>query len=311
MKILVTGASGFIGSHVLMSLLDEGHEITALVRSKSKVPALESTPRVQVIEAEITDYETIAKIIPTHDACVHVALNYNDSSAYQMLMHDSAPSVFLASECAKAGVRHFIYTSSTAALDSLYEGPLPEPISPSGAHATTNTKQCPHTYYGATKAATENFLMAIAGSTNMKVAIIRPGYTFGNPALEGGYSQPDQRFHSIIKAIKHNKDVELTLYDGTQFIWAPHLASIYTAALRKGINKQVYFGLSQNFTSWETIALEAKKITGSSSNIITKDLGWNPTPLLFDVSDIQRDFNFKFNSQKYITKHIEHLLTIV
>ncbi|HOS84138.1 MAG TPA: NAD(P)-dependent oxidoreductase [Bacteroidales bacterium] len=308
MNVLLTGASGFIGSHVLIQLLNSGHSVTALVRNAKKVSELAILPKVQVVEADITDFKTIASIVKGHDACVHVALNYNDTSAYDMLMSDTAPSIFLASECAKAGVSHFIYTSSTAANDSIYAVSNPAVIAHTNAHVTTASKHDPHTYYGATKAATENFLFGITGSTNMRVTIIRPGYTFGNPALPGGYTQPDRRFHTIAHAAANNKDIEITKNDGTQFIWAPDLASIYCHALKNNNNKKTYFGLSQSFTSWEYVALEAIRICNSNSKIILHDLGWSSFPIMFDVSDIEKDFGLQFQSIPHISTHLSFLL---
>lgn len=311
MNVLLTGGTGFIGSHVLMKLLEAGHSVTVMARNTQKVPAIHSLKNTKIIEAPITDFDAIPAIVKGHDACIHVALNYNDTSAYDMLMSDTAPSIFLANECAKAGLSHFMYTSSTAANDSVYANPNPQIIENTNAHVTTASKHDPHTYYGATKAATENFLFGITGITGMNITIIRPGYTFGNPALEGGYTQPDRRFHAIALAAKQNKDIEIVKNDGTQFIWAPDLASIYTAALTSKRNKQTYFGLSDRFTSWEYVALEAIRLCNSTSKIRIQDLGWSNTPIMFDVSDIERDFGYKFSPYPHITSHISYLLDIL
>ncbi|MDR1762268.1 MAG: NAD(P)-dependent oxidoreductase [Bacteroidales bacterium] len=312
MNILLTGGTGFIGSYVAMQLLAENHNVTILARNANKVPAFHTMPRVQVLEIGMTDYEKITQLLQTHafDACVHVALNYNDTSAYDMLMSDTAASIYLASECAKYGVTHFIYTSSTAANDSVYDNPSPKLLNNTNAHVCTWSKHDPHSYYGATKAATENFLWGITGVTGMRVNVIRPGYTFGNPVIEGAYTQPDRRFHEIAKNIRQGKDIEIIKNDGTQFIWAGDLAKIYTALLNRTYNKHTYFGLSNCFTSWLDIVREAKQLCNSKSNIIVKDLGWSDQPIMFDVSDIQRDFGFSFSPYPHITQHIEYLLTL-
>lgn len=309
MKVILTGGTGFIGSHVLMQLLREGHEVTVFARNTHKVPALHTTKGVSVLEIGMTDFDKIPAAIQGHDACVHVALNYNDTSAYHMLIHDTAPSIFLASECAKAGIKHFIYTSSTAANDSVYGASNLSTIGDTNCHVTTNCKHAPHSYYGATKAATENFLFGIEGSTGMRVNIVRPGYTFGNPALIGGYTQPDQRFHQIVEAAVKGLDIELIKNDGTQFIWAEDLAKIYTAILDSNLNKQTYFGLSNSFTSWQEIAEQAIKLCDSKSTIILKDLGWSNKPIMFDVSDIKRDFGYSFAPYPHIINHLEYLIS--
>lgn len=309
MNILLTGGTGFIGSYVAMQLLSENHNVTILARNANKVPAFLTMPRVQVLEIAMTDYEKITQVLQSQkfDACVHVALNYNDKSAYDMLMSDTAASIYLASECAKYGVSHFIYTSSTAANDSVYGNPSPEVLT-NGSHVTTRCKHDPHSYYGATKAATENFLWGITGVTGMRVNVVRPGYTFGNPVIEGAYTQPDRRFHEIAKNIRQGKDIEIVQNDGTQFIWAGDLAKIYTAVLNSSFNKHTYFGLSNCFTSWLNVSLTAKQLCNSQSNIIIKDLGWSDKPIMFDVSDIERDFGYSFSPYPHIAQHVEYLL---
>ncbi|MFQ3578948.1 MAG: NAD(P)-dependent oxidoreductase, partial [Bacteroidales bacterium] len=231
MKILLTGGTGFIGSYILKSLLDRSYNVTVLARNANKVPIYHTISNLQVIEASMTDFEKIRKIVSGHDACIHVALNYNDSSAYSMLMDDTAPSIFLADECAKAGVKHFIYTSSTAANDNIYANPNPQITGAEGSHVTVTSKHDPHTYYGATKAATENFLMGIEGITGMRVNIVRPGYTFGNPVFPGAFTQPDRRFHSIVSRALKGEPIEIIKNDGTQFLWAGDLAKIYMSVL--------------------------------------------------------------------------------
>lgn len=308
MKVILTGGTGFIGSYVLMQLLAEGHEVTLLARNAAKVPAFTTLDRVQVVEASMTDFDKLKQVLPNHDACIHVALNYNGASAYDMLMSDTATSIFLATEAAKAGISHFIYTSSTAANDHIYSKKNPIKIGNTNCHVTINSKQNPHSYYGATKAATENFLMGIAGETSMRVNIIRPGYTFGNPVMEGAFTQPDRRFHAIVQSIVNGEELEIIKHDGTQFIWGGDLAKIYTSLLNSNYNRHTYFGLSTEFTSWHQIAVEAKKLCNSTSSIVLKDLNWSNDPILFDVSDIEKDFKHSFLPYPHITNHLQYLI---
>ena len=302
MKILLTGGTGFIGSYILIELLKQGHEVTVLARDKNKVPALHTLENVRVLEVSLTNFSGITEALVGQDACVHVALHYNDESAYHMLTHDTTSSIYLATEAAKAGLSHFIYTSSTAALDNIYSNQhnYPHPVS-------ETLKHDPQSYYGATKAATENYLMAIGSQTGMHISIVRPGYTFGNPVIEGAFTQPDQRFHEIVKAACSHKDIEIIKHDGTQFTWAGDLAKIYSALLQTNIHREVFFGLAQEFTSWEYIAEEAIKITNSRSKIVCKDLGWSSSPLLFDVNKIKEIFNLSFSPHPHITNHISYL----
>lgn len=306
MKIVLTGGTGFIGSHVLMRLLQDGHEITVLARNPQKVPALQQRNNVTILNVDLNNPEELSKVLKGQDAVVHIALCMKGSSAYEILMSDTAATVCLATEAAKAGITKFIYTSSTASVDSVYASPNPVCIQPGDKLVTINNRHDPCTYYGATKAASEDFLFGLEGETHMKVNFIRPGYTFGNPAIDGAPTQPDTRFESIVRAALHNEDIHVIKNDGTQFIWADDIAEVYAALVLKDVSKKTYFALSKEFVTWEQIAHDAVELFSSQSNIVVEDLGWSNEPLLFDVSTIKKDFNLEFSPYPHIISHLKY-----
>src|SRR5579883_1297421 len=71
MKVLVTGASGFVGSHIADSLLDAGHEVRAVVRKSSSLTWLNDKP-IEVVSADMTDPESLKPVVENVDAIVHV-----------------------------------------------------------------------------------------------------------------------------------------------------------------------------------------------------------------------------------------------
>jgi UDP-glucose 4-epimerase len=183
-------------------------------------------------------------LVDGQDACILVALNYTKQTGWEVLLDDTLPTVFLSDVAAKAKVQHFIYTSSTAANDSLYMAAESERDTTIKC-VTVLTKQHPATFYGATKAASENYLMAQSYRSPLRVNIIRPGYTFGNPVVEGASTQSDPRFHNIVKDAVHNRPISVIKNDGSQFIWAGDLARLYLKVLHSDVNRKTYFGLSK------------------------------------------------------------------
>ena len=80
MKIALTGATGFIGSHVLTELRDNGHEVTAFVRDDAqadRVAANGATPAV----VDLYDRPTVAGLLRDADAAVHTASPGDATSA--------------------------------------------------------------------------------------------------------------------------------------------------------------------------------------------------------------------------------------
>ena len=167
-------------------------------------------------------------------------------------------------------------------------------------------KQHPATFYGATKAASENFVTAQSHLSSMRVNIIRPGYVFGNPVVPGGSIQGDLRFREIVRCAIQNRSIRVTKNDGTQFIWAGDLARLYLAVLHSSMNRRTYFGLSKHFVSWHRIAQAAVEMSGSSSRIELEDKGWAENGLSWDVSDMKRDFGLEFDPWERIVEHLDY-----
>ena len=309
MNVFLTGGTGFIGSYVAMELVKHGHKITILARNPNKVPELKKIRALDIVPGDITDTKLLAKLVAGQDACILVALNYTRQTGWEVLLDDTLPTVFLSDAAAKAKVKHFIYTSSTAANDSLYMGPRDE-AEKNLKSVTSTTKQHPATFYGATKAASENFVTAQSHLSAMRVNIIRPGYVFGNPLVEGGSTQGDTRFRDIVRNALQNKPISVIKNDGTQFIWAGDLARLYVKVLHGAMNRKTYFGLSRNFVSWYDIARAAVERAGSQSQVNLEDKGWEESGQFWDVSDMKKDFGLEFDPWEKILEHLDHYIEL-
>ncbi len=310
MNIFLTGGTGFIGSYVALELVKHGHTVTALARNPHKAPELRKIKQLEIVGGDITDLQLLETLVAGKDACILVALNYTRQTGWEVLQDDTLPTVFISDAAAKAGVKHFIYTSSTAANDSLYMAPEHEKDK-TIKKVTAQTKQHPATFYGATKAASENYLMAQSYCSPMRVNIIRPGYTFGNPVVAGASTQGDPRFYNIVKAAVHNQPISVIKNDGTQFIWAGDLAKLYLKVLDSAVNRKTYFGLSKNFVSWYAIAQESIRRCNSQSQIQLEDRGWSDDGVYWDVSDMKKDFGLEFDPWEKIVEHLDYYINLI
>src|SRR3954464_11129190 len=80
MKVTLTGATGFIGSHVLAELQDHGHEVTALVRDDAHaetVAAIGATPAV----VDLNDQPAVVSALKPADGAIHTASPGDETSA--------------------------------------------------------------------------------------------------------------------------------------------------------------------------------------------------------------------------------------
>src|ERR1700679_515928 len=80
MKIALTGATGFIGSHILTELHSHGHEVTALVRDENQASSVAANGAVPAL-VDLYDLAAVVKVFSDADGAVHTASPGDDTSA--------------------------------------------------------------------------------------------------------------------------------------------------------------------------------------------------------------------------------------
>jgi nucleoside-diphosphate-sugar epimerase len=92
MRVALTGATGFIGSHVLTELLEHGHEVTALVRNDPESVAVRGATPVVV---DLYDRPAVVRLLSAADAAIHTASPGDETSAnLDAAVADAAIEVF-------------------------------------------------------------------------------------------------------------------------------------------------------------------------------------------------------------------------
>jgi nucleoside-diphosphate-sugar epimerase len=80
MKIALTGATGFVGSHILTELLSNGHEVTALVRDDSQAASVTAKGAIPAI-VDLYDLAAVVKVFTDADGAAHTASPGDETSA--------------------------------------------------------------------------------------------------------------------------------------------------------------------------------------------------------------------------------------
>jgi len=135
MKVLLTGASGFLGSHVAERLQAGGHELRLLLRPTSSLEHLGNV-RYERSEGDILDSASIRRAVEGMDAVVHVA-GLMSARAYEEYERVNSRATHELLYAAKdAGVERFVYISSLAAQGPSPDGRVrpPEPSLPISAY---------------------------------------------------------------------------------------------------------------------------------------------------------------------------------
>jgi UDP-glucose 4-epimerase len=291
MRIAVTGATGFIGSHLCVRLAKAGHHVVATGRDPSKVPALGDVPGIELARGDLSDPGSWPSALQGCQTLVHVGLAWGDTGL-EMLHADTEGSVRLFQAAVDAGVRKIIYTSSTAACGEM--------SALNGEDAASRPKD----FYGATKASTEAYLRAFGHSNKLQVHIVRPGYIFGEPVVIGAKSQPDTRFRDLVRSVAGGDEVRLVRHDGTQFLHADDLCEVYAALLDHDRSPTLHYALSSRWTSWEEIARETSRLAKKPLRLALADRGYGEKPFLFDIARIREDFGLDFDNVDRLREHL-------
>ena len=300
MRIFVTGGTGNIGQNVVRELLDRGHEVVMLTRTINRVPAYKTMPGVTLVEGTMHNHELIEGALEGCDGLIHIALGWGNDPV-NMLDHDTRETAFLLDCAERHGLKNFIYTSSTAATGDLGDG-----LDETCAYRPTDL-------YGSTKASSEVYCLgfrqyySVQGGYGQKVNlrrnIIRPGYTYSNPIVEGGASQSDQRFMAIATKVLSNQDLEFDANDGTQFLSGRQIAKVYVDLMESDLNEEIFFALGKNRVNWHEIAAIALELVPESQSRLIVN-GEPKECATYDVSKIRDVFGLEFDSMEDIKEHM-------
>ncbi|MCK1438270.1 MULTISPECIES: NAD-dependent epimerase/dehydratase family protein [unclassified Bradyrhizobium] len=165
--VLVTGASGFVGRHVVPALAREGWSVRHAVRSPQ---GLGNEVVVEMIGPE-TDWQAALDGV---DAVIHLAARVHhkrEEHAVQLYRNvNIAGTLHLARSAATAGVRQFIFISTVLVHGRSNDGRAPY---------SEDDILTPRGLYGMSKAAAEAGLRTLARDNDMKISVIRPPLVYG------------------------------------------------------------------------------------------------------------------------------------
>jgi dihydroflavonol-4-reductase len=126
MKTLVTGATGFLGSHVARALAGRGDDVRVLVRASSDLRALDGI-EAERCTGDLRDRGSLERALESVGRVYHVAADYRLWARDPLEIHESnvTGTRNLLDAAQRAGVEKFVYTSTVATIAVPREGRLP------------------------------------------------------------------------------------------------------------------------------------------------------------------------------------------
>lgn len=261
-RVLVTGAGGFIGSHLTERLIHEGAQVRALVRytSTGSVGWLHELPKdaAEIIKGDVTDRDSVGEAMRNVDVVFHLAaligIPYSYLQPHAYVKVNVAGTLVVLQAARECGVARVVHTSTSEVYGSAQTVPISEhhPLQP----------QSP---YAATKTGADKLVESFHASFDLPTVIVRPFNTYG----------PRQSQRAIIPTIMAqcltSKTVHLgNAYPSRDFNYVDNTVEGFLAAAseEKALGKTINIGSGQEIRISELVQRIAA-IVGRPVDIVT------------------------------------------
>jgi len=166
MKVLVTGASGFLGGHVAELLSRRGDHVRALVRKTSNRRHLEGLANVELFDGSVEQVDRVRDAVDGVDAIVHAAGLIKARNTDEFFAINVGGTANLVEAARGRPLKRFVFVSSLEACGPSADGdPVPA------------DQENPVTAYGRSKLAAEK--VVLSAKDDVPVVILRPGAIYG------------------------------------------------------------------------------------------------------------------------------------
>jgi len=220
MKILVTGATGKVGSRFVPRMLAKGYEVSILVRDAVKAAALAALG-AKIVVGDLFSPDTLPPAVAGIDAVIHLAALFRTFTDNEgIIKTNHAGTVALADAALAAGVKRFVFVSTGNVYGSGYKHPAKE-----NDIVNINDPRA----YSSSKIAAEQELLSLHKNNGFDVRVLRLGFVYGDR---------DPHIEEIIPLLKKMKR-----HSGSRMHMVHHLdvaQALNLLLLMDGLNGEIF-----------------------------------------------------------------------
>jgi len=245
-KVLITGASGFLGYHIINAAVQNGYDVYAAIRKSSNIKHLDKLP-IHYVTPDYKDVAALEKLFEEKqfDYVIHAAgiTKSNDLAEYDLVNNIYTQNLAMAA--AKSNnVKRLVFISSLASI-----GPLKN----SGGNLTESTTPNPVTAYGISKLNAENNLK----KAGIGVTILRPTAIYG---------PREKDIFIVTKTLNNGVDAYIgRVEQRLSFVYGEDMGEVAVKALKQTGENTCYNITDGNSYSRYAYADIVKKILGKKA----------------------------------------------
>lgn len=238
MKILVTGGAGFIGSHLILRLLELGHDIVAIDNLNEyydpmlKIARLKQfEERIQFEKIDITDFDSLSKVFEKHklDKIAHLAaqagVRYSLTHPQVYTKTNYLGTSHILDLAVKNGIEDIVFASTSSVYGESQDMPFEE----------SNSADRPMSMYAATKRGCEILGASYAHIHNLNVTCLRFFTVYGP------FGRPDMALFKFTENILAGKPIDV--YNNGEmkrdFTYVTDIVAGFVSALEKPMGYQI------------------------------------------------------------------------
>jgi nucleoside-diphosphate-sugar epimerase len=244
MHALVTGASGFIGSHLVEQLLKRGYAVRCLLRKSSSTAWLKDLP-VEIVYGDVFDVPALENAVRAMDYVYHSAglTKAKKKEEYFRANAEGTRLLLEATIRVNPGLKRFVFLSSQTAA-----GPSPTP-----APITEDAPAHPITTYGLSKLAAEKIVLA--AKDRVPVTVLR---------LPAVYGQRDKDILEFFRTMRGG--IQPVAGFNVKYVSLLHVGDVVRGIIMAGESPaavgQLYFISSSRVYGWDEIGKISRKVLG-------------------------------------------------
>jgi nucleoside-diphosphate-sugar epimerase len=179
-KVLVTGAGGFLGSRVVTELLDRGHSVRAIIRPASRSIPAEWRDRVEIVRADLRAAPQLESYFDGVDALVHLAATVRGSAEAQFVGSAVCTETLLEAMRRAGSTKHVVLAGSCSEYDwTAANGTLTE-------DSPLEAKPYERDGYTVAKVWQDRVARRMARENDWTLTVLRPGLIYGPGAVPAG-----------------------------------------------------------------------------------------------------------------------------